>query len=230
MGLSAPPLRAASSKFLLAGRPTIADPDGNAVAVDTGGVCSRWMIRERGSLAAPCMTSDVRTIAIGFGVEQPVAPNLDVASSFDSFGLAVAELAVPLAAFLGLKAVLVADPHQDALSIRASERRLDRAAQLAVVGGQIIDQQVGNVLLGGANADVGACFSRELADQENEAADATRQLAFRRSHPRVDDALVDFAEKHARVHHLWRERFEKIVAGDDATRVDGRRRSRRRRG
>ena len=98
------------------------------------------------------------------------------------------------------------------------EHRLDGTAELAVVREEVIDQEVGDVLLRRAHADVGASVARELADQKDQPADAARELALVRAVLRqVDDALVDLAEQNARVHHLRRERLEQLVAGDDGS-------------
>ena len=58
-------------------------------------------------------------------------------------------------------------------------------------------------------------FPLEFADQEDEAANALRDRPF--GLPDLDDALVDFTEQHACIHHLWRERLEKFVGRHDRT-------------
>ena len=111
---------------------------------------------------------------VDLAVKQLVALKLDRGGVVVELGLSVPELAVPLASFAGLEAVLVADQHQDALVAQLLELVLHFRSELAIVSRQVVDQQVGDVVLGGANSDVRACFAFEFADQENETANALR--------------------------------------------------------
>src|SRR5438445_7293316 len=97
-------------------------------------------------------------------IEQLIPLELDRGIVVVELRLPVTELAVPIASFARLETVLVADEHEDALVAQPLQLILDFCPQLAVVGGQVINQQIGEVVFGGANADVGASFALQFAD------------------------------------------------------------------
>ena len=61
-----------------------------------------------------------------------------------------------------------------------------------------------------AYPDIGPTLTRELAYQEDQAADALSQRTVRLAD--LDDALVDFTQKHAGVDHFWGKGLEQLVA------------------
>ena len=120
---------------------------------------------------------------VDVAIQQLVALELDRRIIVVELGLPVAEFAVPVAAFSGLKTILVTDQHQHALVAQLFELVFDLRPQLAVVRRQVIDQQVGYVILCGANTDIGAGFALKLADQEDQAANALRDSGPRSDRP-----------------------------------------------
>ena len=194
--------------FLGAG-PAIANPDRDAAAVDHRRSLFPMDQKLAWFFRRALHDADGAHRLVDLAVQQLVALELDRRIVVVELGLPVAELAIPVAAFAGLKTILVADQHQHALVAQLFELVFDLRPQFAVVGRQIVDQQVGEVILGGANADIGAGFALQLADQKDQAANALRDRPFGSADQ--DDALVDFAEQHTRIHHLWGERFEKFI-------------------
>ena len=84
-----------------------------------------------------------------------IPPDLNVSDIRGQFRLAILELAVPLTPFPGLKTELVLHWHEHAQGDEAGECRLHVVAQLAVVGAQVVDEQVGEVSPRGPDSDVG---------------------------------------------------------------------------
>ena len=168
--------------FLGAG-PAIANPDRDAAAVDH----RRGLFPMDQKLARlfrrALHDADCANRLVDLAVQKLVALELDRRIVVVELGLPVAEFAVPVAAFSGLKTILVADQHQHALVAQLLELVFDLRSQLAVVGRQVVDQQIGDVILGGANTDIGAGFALELADQEDQAANALRDRALRSGRP-----------------------------------------------
>ena len=140
--------------FFLRTGPTVTHPNRNTRTV-AGRNCGVSADDETaGLLAQPLGFLDRADDLFRFGVEQFIAPKLNGGVVVVELRLAVAELAVPLAALAGLQAIFVADRHQHALVGEVLQCGLDLGAQLAVVGGQVIHEQVGNVVLVGADAGV----------------------------------------------------------------------------
>ena len=109
----------------------------------------------------------------------------------------VAEFAVPLAALAGLEPVFVAHRHEDTLVGEALQRGFNLGAELAVVGGQIVHKQVGDVVLVGADTGIETVVALQLADEEDKAADPAGEIALVLAD--LDDALVALTEEHAGV-------------------------------
>ena len=205
-------------QLLLAHGPAVPNPQRDALAV-----AGRRRLVTRDDDLAGLLRGALQDLhraddAVGLGVDLLVTADLDVGVVVGELALAAPELGVPLGALLGLETVLVTDLHQRAARCQLLEQRLDGAAQLAVVGEQVVDEQVGDVLLRGTHADVGACLARQPADEEHEPADPPRELALVGSVLReIDDPLVDLAKEHTRVDHLRGERLEQVIARNGRT-------------
>ena len=92
---------------------------------------------------------------VGLGIQKLIALKLHRPVVVVELGLTVAELTIPLAALARLETVLVADLHQDAVLGKLLQNSLHVRTKLAVVCAQVLDEKIGEVLLLGANADVG---------------------------------------------------------------------------
>ena len=149
---------------------------------------------------------------VDFPVEELVTPELDIRGIVAQAGLSIAELPIPFGALAGLEAVFLADAHQDAVVGKLPERRIDRTAEFNIVGGKVVDDQIGEMALGRPDAGIRPRIPSQPADQEDQPADAARKRALGLVDP--DDPLVDFAQQHTGIDHLGRERVEQFVSGD----------------
>src|SRR5690606_25763480 len=125
-----------------------------------------------------------------------------------------AVLVVPGAALARLEAVLVAHPHDLAVLLQGSEQRRDVLAELRAAGLEVLHEQVRQGVGRSADAEVGPCFPRQLADQVGEAAEPSLQLVSLRSALEAPDVVVDLAREHARLQEVRRDLMEDEVAGD----------------
>ena len=85
---------------------------------------------------------------------------------------------------------------------------------------EVIHQQVGDVLLRGANTNVGRAVRRQSADQENQAADALPETALVGAVlTETENAFVDLARKRTRGHHFGRKGLVEVVARERCCRA-----------
>ena len=145
------------------------------------------------------------------GAEELAAPAAQGRRIVGQPGLPAAELGLPLAALPRLHAVLVVELHQRARFHQLVEERREPSAQGGPVTGQVLDQQVRERFGGGPHPDVGAGFSRELADQEHEGAETGLEIAVGSAVAQLDDGLVDLAQQHAGLQQVGRLLLEQEV-------------------
>ncbi len=154
-------------------RPAVAQPDVDDVAV-RGGRLGPVVQRELAAQPGLAMLKpDVTEHLLDRLREQVLAAggNLDVGQGLP----ALAERAVPLGALRRLEPVLVADLHEHAVP----GQRLERAGELVTpetgIGRDVVDQQVGQRVRVGADAEIRAFLPRQLPDEEDEPAEVAPQ-------------------------------------------------------
>src|ERR1035437_8622129 len=84
--------------------------------------------------------------------------------------------------------------------------------QLPVVGGQVLDQKVANVLGSGPDAYVGSRLSFELPNQEDHTAHAPGQWV-----GQCGDAVIDPAGQHSSADELRSQQGVELIGGNDCS-------------
>ena len=136
-----------------------------------------------------------------------------------------AVLVVPGAALPGLHAVLVAHPHDLPAVLELDEQVGQTFSQIGAARTEIRDEQVGQCVWTRCDAEVCAWVAGQLADQEDEPADARFEQVVVGARFELLDELVDLAREDPGLQEVGGDLFEDEVARHDAAEVRVRRRA-----
>ena len=140
--------------------PAIAQPDADHLAICRGRLVTNMHRQLAAQLGGAVHQFDAGKHLLNDLTEELIAAsgNLDLGQGAP----ALAEGAIPLGALGGLQAVLVTHLHEDASVRQRLERTGDSVTQGTGVGGDVVDDQVGQRGRIGAHAEVRAFLPREL--------------------------------------------------------------------
>ena len=191
------------SDLALGDVPLVADPDRDRRAPSVVGASSpQWRSNFRGVLLLPWTSLRPASSSSTTCWSQSLRSATYAQRRSRIDGAPLVELLGPLGAFVGLEPELVAELHDPALARRAPPcTRGTSLRSLRSVGGQVLDEKVGDDRRGRSHARVADAVVRELRDQEHQRACSRLELTVGGSVVESSDELVDLLQEHAALEH-----------------------------
>ena len=194
--------------------PAVANPDGHGGTAGFGCVGSKMQLELARHLAAAVRHAGLLEDFAALRLEQlgPFAGQLAGIAQQLVVGLLVG--LVPLAAFAGLHAVFIFDPHDGPGLNQLVQQCRDLLAEFGTAAGQIRHEQVGERLGVGSNPRVRRTLVRQLPDEKGQGTKPVAQFAIVFL-SLAGDGFRDFLEQHARLQHLGLDVLEQKGCGHD---------------